>query len=109
MASIDVSMGIIAEAAFNAAEFAAKEFIDEFGEPMFCGFAWVNVTPGNSAMARYLVENCGARKSSRKGVDVWNPSKSFTQSMDVRYAGAVAFAEALQVFGIQAEAMSRGD
>lgn len=36
-----------------------------------CGFAWVNIKPGNSSFARWLVKNNYASKSYYGGVDIW--------------------------------------
>lgn len=36
-----------------------------------CGFAWVNVKPGNSRFARWLVKTGKAQKAYYGGVDIW--------------------------------------
>jgi len=95
--------------AFSAAREAEKAFREEHGEPWFCGFAWVNITPGNSKVANFLKKKSLARKSYDGGVDVWNPGGSYTQSMDVKEAGAQAFAEVLRKYGFKAYARSRAD
>ena len=99
----------ISDKAFAAAEQAAKEYIEKHGEPLFCGFAWVNIVPGNSPIANYLKKNNLAEKSYRRGVDVWNPSNHMTQSMDVKEAGAEAFAKVLREHGYNAWTESRAD
>ena len=44
-----------------------------------------------------------------KCLTVWNPGGSGTQSMDIKEAGAQAFAEVLQKAGLKAYACSRAD
>jgi hypothetical protein len=51
----------------------------------------------------------GFRKSYNGGLDLWNPGGSFTQSMDIKEAGAEAYAEVLRQSGIKAYACSRAD
>ena len=99
----------IIDEAFAAAVDAETKFKAQYGEPWFCGFAWVNIRPGNSPLANQLKKLGLARKSYEGGVDVWNPGGSFTQSMDVKEAGAEAFAEVLKKYGFKAYARSRGD
>jgi hypothetical protein len=104
-----LNLEAITAEAFNAAFEAEKAFREKYGEPFYCGFAWVNITPGNSPMANHLKKIGEARKSYDKGVDVWNPGKSYTQSMDIKEAGASAFAEVMRKYGIKAQARSRAD
>ena len=73
-----------------------------------CGFAWVNVRPGGSSFARWLIANGKARRDSYLGgVTVWVPY--FGQSLARKEAYAVAYAHVLQEAGIQARADSRLD
>jgi hypothetical protein len=99
----------IANEAFEAARIAEAEFRAKFGEPFYCGFAWVNVRPGTSKMAKYLKTKDHAHKSYEGGVDVWNPGGSNTQSMDIKEVGASAFAKVLRDHGYKAYAKSRAD
>ena len=99
----------ISKEAFTAASFAAKQFIEENGEIPYCGFAWVNITPGNCQIANYLKKINVAQRSYARGVDVWNPSQHGTQSMDVKEAGAQAFADVLRKYGFSAYMESRAD
>lgn len=100
----------VVERAFAAARAAEDQFRAQYGEPMYCGFAWVNVKPATSRIARVLKERYGARKSySSSGIQIWNPGGSMTQSMDVKEAGAAAFARVLQAEGYNAYADSRAD
>jgi hypothetical protein len=40
---------------------------------------------------------------------MWNPGGSFTQSMDIKEAGAQAYADVLRQHGLDAYMMSRAD
>jgi hypothetical protein len=99
----------VVEKAFAAAREAEAAFRAQYGEPMYCGFAWVNIKPATSKIARVLKERYGARKSYYGGIDVWNPGGSMTQSMDLKEAGARAFADVLRAEGYTAYAQSRAD
>lgn len=72
-----------------------------------CGFAWVNVKPGNSKFANYLKKNGYARKSYGGGVDIW--IGEFGQSMDRKEKMAYKMAEIFREAGIRAYANSRMD
>jgi len=73
-----------------------------------CGFAWVNVKPGGSSFARWLIANGKARRDSYLGgVTIWVPY--FGQSLARKEAYAVAYAQVLQGAGIDARADSRLD
>lgn len=72
-----------------------------------CGFAWVNVKPGTSAFARWLVKAGLARKSYYGGVDVW--VSDYGQSIARKEAAARAIARVLSDAGITAYAQSRLD
>ena len=106
--------------ATNAAKRAVGEFLDrwekdtggnQYGEPMCCGFAWVDVavTRTNSKEAK-LLESIGFEPSWRpKQMQLWNPTEYRGQSMDVKEAGARAYAEVLQRHGFKAYMGSRAD
>lgn len=72
-----------------------------------CGFAWINIKPGNSAAARYAKEKYGARKDYYGGVSIW--VHEYNQSMARKEAHAEAFAEVLREAGIKAYGRSRMD
>lgn len=73
-----------------------------------CGFAWVNVKPGNCRMANFLKQNkLGRPDSYYKGVSVW--ARGFNQSLERKEAYAEAFAKVLRDAGIKAYAGSRMD
>ena len=92
-----------------AAERAEADFRAKHGEPGYCGFAWVKVREKASTKLGRALKTVGFRKSYNGGLDLWNPGGSGTQSMDIKEAGAEAYAEALRGFGINAYACSRAD
>ena len=92
-----------------AAERAEADFRARPGEPGYCGFAWVKVSEKASTKLGRALKTVGFRKSYNGGLDLWNPGGSGTQSMDIKEAGAEAYAEVLRKFGINAYACSRAD
>jgi len=73
-----------------------------------CGFAWVNVSPGNSPFANWLKKNKLARKAYGSGVDIW--ISDFGQSIERKEACARAMAKVLkEELGVNAYATSRMD
>jgi hypothetical protein len=96
--------------ATEAARKAESEFVARHGEPMYCGFAWVDVygVRSNSKLGTAF-KKVGFRKSYEKTLQLWNPGCSFTQSMDVKETGARAYAGVLRKYGIDAYIGSRAD
>ena len=89
---------------------------NEYGEPMYCGFAWVTVTPehkGNTTLGkgeRRVLESMGFSKDwTGKAWQLWNPTGYNGQSMDVKEVGAQAYAEVLRNYGFKAYMGSRAD
>ena len=94
----------ISTQASNAALTAQKDFLakwnastggNEYGEPMYCGFAWVTVYPehkGNTKLGkgeRRVLESMGFKKDwTGKAWQLWNCTGYNGQSMDVKEAGA---------------------
>ena len=119
------SYNAIQEQASNAALSAQKDFLakwnastggNEYGEPMYCGFAWVTVYPehkGNTKLGkgeRRVLESMGFRKDwTGKAYQLWNATGYNGQSMDVKEAGAQAYAEVLRHYGFKAYMGSRAD
>jgi len=84
---------------------------NEYGEPMYCGFAWVDVSVErtNSREAK-LLESIGFKKSYRpKTMTLWDPANHRGQSMDCKEHGAQAYAEVLRAHGFKAYMGSRAD
>jgi hypothetical protein len=100
----------IHEIAKQAAIKAEAEFMQQYGEPAYCGFAWVKLMmDGRKPETKQLVKAGIANKSWDRGYVVWNPANNGTQSMDVKESGARAYAKVMQSFGINAYAQSRAD
>ena len=92
-------------------EWTAKTGGNEYGEPVYCGFAWVDVAVErtNSKQAKALA-SVGFRKSYRpKTMQLWDPAKHHGQSMDCKEVGARAYAEVLRKHGFEAYMGSRAD
>lgn len=72
-----------------------------------CGFAWVNIRPGNCAAANFAKKNYRARKHYYGGVEI--SVSDYGQSYERKYKYAQAFAAVLKAAGITAYAGSRLD
>lgn len=72
-----------------------------------CGFAWINVSPGNCPFANWLKKQKLASKAYAGGVDVW--VSAYGQSMQKKEAYAYAFAKVLSDNGVNAYSNSRMD
>ena len=98
-------------AAREAAKFAANVALKTYGDGWPCGFAWVEVRMRtNSKVAKELIA-AGFQKSYRAGVlTLGDPAQTRVQSMDVKSAGARAFARSLSAStGLEVNACSRMD
>lgn len=73
-----------------------------------CGFAYVNVKPGNSGFAKFLKQQGLARSDSYLG-GVSMSIRDFNQSMQKKESYAYAFAKVLDQHGIKAYSHSRMD
>jgi len=81
------------------------------GDKYACGFAWVNVYVDrtNSKQAKELLK-AGFRKDYRpKCLSLWNPGGLNVQNIDIKEAGADAFATYLTALGLTAYSGSRLD
>jgi hypothetical protein len=95
----------------TAAINAENAYLAQHGDPMYCGFAWVDVyvERTNSKEAKELLQ-MGFRKSwKRKCLNLWRVGTYNGQSMDVKEAGAHAYAEVLSKYGYRAYMGSRAD
>ena len=122
---LDINPNIVAEQATNAANIAKDAFLakwkestggNEYGEPMYCGFGWVQCTPehkGNTKLGkaeRRVLEQMGFRKDwTGKSYQLWNAGGYAGQSMDVKEAACQAYASVLNSYGIRAGVGSRAD
>lgn len=73
-----------------------------------CGFAWINIKPGNSRFANWLKREGLARRDGYYGGVTVHVSR-FDQSYELKRAYAGAFAKTLREAGIKAYAMDRLD
>jgi len=92
---------------------AQQAFFEEHGEPMYCGFAWVDVpvTRTNSKEAKMLAELGFTKSWLPKTMQFWIGQKvgNYGQSMDIKIAGAKAMVEKLAEHGIKATYGCRAD
>jgi hypothetical protein len=99
----------IHEEATQAAIAAETAYKAQYGEPYYCGFAWVNIwgIRANSKIGKEIAKFC--KKDYTGAFCVWNPGKTATQSMDVKEQGAYAYAKVWEAHGFKAYAGSRAD
>ena len=107
------------EPAKQAAKTAVFDFIqdwtektggNEYGEPMYCGFAWVELPEMKlSTKIGKAWEKVGFKKSWSRGLTLWDPAEHRGQSMDCKEIGAQAYADVLRAYGIKAYMGSRAD
>jgi hypothetical protein len=96
---------ILAEAAGRA------EYEKWGGDGGACGFAWVEVYVDrtNSRQAKELIA-AGFRKDYKpKCLTMWDPAGLPVQNIDIKEAGAYAYANYLSALGLKAYAGSRLD
>lgn len=95
----------------EAAEAADAAFVEKHGNGFYgCGFAWVQVRPGTSRIAKAIIASGIGRKDSYAGgVRVWNPGGSHSQCIARKEAAADAFAKVLYDAGYKAFSQSRLD
>ena len=109
----------IMQEAKTAAAIAAQSFLDDwnastggnqYGEPMYCGFAWVNIygVKGNTKLGRAM-KTAGYTKDYTGAYQIYNPAGYGGQSMDVKEAGARAAAQVFENYGFTAYPGGRAD
>jgi hypothetical protein len=109
----------IMQEAKQSAAIAAQSFLDDwnastggnqYGEPMYCGFAWVNIykIKGNTKLGRAM-KTAGYTKDYTGAYQIYNPAGYGGQSMDVKEAGARAAAQVFENYGFTAYAGGRAD
>jgi len=93
----------------TAAIKATNEFLSKNGDRDMCGFAWLTVREkGSTKLGRALLAN-GFTKAYGGGLQWWNPSGNYTQSIIAKEIGAGAAATVFKKYGIEAYADSRMD
>lgn len=95
--------------ALGAARDAEHEYFVKHGESMYCGFSWVYFPSSRTQFVYWCKKNDLGSKHWDKGWHIWNPTGNGTQSMDIKEAGAHAFAKVLNGYGIECRAESRPD
>ena len=99
------------KAGFVLAHLAGVEMYQKIGERDACGFGWVDVYVDrtNSKQAKELIK-AGFRKDYKpKCLSMWDPAGLPVQNIDIKEAGAYAYANYLQALGLKAYAGSRLD
>jgi hypothetical protein len=91
-------------------EWVANTGGNEYGEPMYCGFAWVDVKERSNSKLGKALQAVGFKKSWQGGVlQLWDPAQHRGQSMDCKEAGAQAYAKVFQDHGVPMTWGSRAD
>ena len=109
----------IMQEAKTAASIAAQSFLDDwnastggnqYGEPMYCGFAWVDIfgIKGNTKLGKAF-KAAGIEKAYNGAYQMYNPAKHGGQSMDVKEVGAQAAADVWRSYGFTSYMGSRAD
>ena len=107
---------ILAEAK-AAAVAAANEMYEKIGgDRLACGFAWVNIYEydgkkirANSKLGKALAANGIEKSDYKKCFDLWTPCGLHVQNIDIKEAGAQAYAKVLERYGFVAYMGSRLD
>ena len=91
-------------------DWKAKTGGNEYGEPMYCGFASTKIygVKGNTKLGKAFKE-AGLEKDYSGAYSIWNPSGWAGQSMDVKEVGAQACADVFCKYGFTAYMDSRAD
>lgn len=116
--TVDDVKAIVAEAK-QAAKIAVDNYLadwnartggNEYGEPMYCGFASTKIygVKGNTKLGKAF-KAAGVEKDYSGAYSIWNPSGHGGQSMDVKEAGASACATVFKYYGFTAYMDSRAD
>lgn len=103
---------IHAEASAAAVK-AADEMLAKMGGDRYaCGFAWCEIygVKMSTKIGKEFAK-LGFRKGygAGAGIELWNPSKSQVQNVDIKEAGARAYADVFRQHGFNAYANSRLD
>ena len=116
--TVDDVRAILAEAK-EAARIAAQSWLadwvektggNQYGEPMYCGFASTKIygVKGNTKLGKAF-KAAGIEKDYSGAYSIWNPSGHGGQSMDVKEVGAQACAQVFKNYGFTAYMDSRAD
>ena len=106
----DITITSIHTIAVLAARKASHEAYAQIGDGYPCGFAWVQVFGVKlNTKAGKEFKALGFRKDYNGGISLWNPGGMSVQNVDVKEAGAQAYAQVLKEHGYTAYASSRLD
>jgi hypothetical protein len=108
MQAIDNIESVHNQASKAAAE-ATQLFLNRNGDRDCCGFAWVTVREKGSTRLGRALKSVGFRPAYGGGLQLWNPSRSYTQSITALEEGADAYARVLKAHGVDAYTGSRMD
>jgi hypothetical protein len=94
-----------------AEQASQAEYAKWGGDRGCCGFAWVEVYVDrtNSREAKELIKAGFKKDYKPKCLSMWNPGGLPVQNIDIKEAGASAYARYLQGLGLKAYAGSRLD
>ena len=111
--NMDMNIELIHKEATAAAEKAAAEMLTKMGgDRGACGFAWV-VIYGVKLSTKQGKEFAKLRfrkgYGQGAGIELWNPSGSPVQNIDIKEAGACAYAVVFAKYGFSAYMNSRLD
>ena len=114
-----VKVEMIHAEAVAAAKAAVSRFLqdwnsktggNEYGEPMYCGFAWVDVKVRSNSKLGKALKSVGFKPSWQSGyLQLWDPAEHPGQSMDCKEVGAQAYADVFRGYGVNMYMGSRAD
>ena len=114
-----VKIQMIHAEATSAARAAVQKMLDDwnsksggnqYGEPMYCGFAWVDVKVRSNSKLGKALQSVGFKKSWEGGyLQLWDPAQHRGQSRDCKEVGAQAYADVFRAYGIEMYMGSRSD
>jgi len=92
------------------ADWKAKTGGNEYGEPMYCGFASTKIygVRGNTRLGKAF-KSAGIDKDYSGAYSIWNPSEHPGQSMDAKEVGAEACSAVWRQYGFKSYMESRAD
>lgn len=82
--------------AMAAAETATNDHLSKYGDHDACGFAWVTAYVNGASKLGKSFKAQGYDKAYGGGWQLWNPSKSYTQSISAKEAGAQAYVDTVR-------------
>ena len=100
----------------NKAVKAVDDYVEKYGEPMYCGFASVSIHPARGKFVNFLKRQEIGDKGYKGGYrisyyDIMPLSHRYrsTQSLDIKEVATEAFRDELRKYGMTVYADSRAD